>query len=145
MRNIWTSFLVLFCAGLLENCGSRSSAPTPPTAVEKATTLMVASPWTMKSLTIDGTADDTFFVGLQITFTASGFTAKNGDPVWPASGTWSFTDANATFIKRSDDLTIQLDELTASNMQLTLVWTSTTTSGGRANSVAGKHVFVFSH
>jgi len=63
--------------------------------------------------------------------------------VWPASGTWSFTDANAKTIKRSDDLTIQLDELTASSMQVSLVWTSTTTSGGRAGSVAGKHVLYF--
>jgi len=145
MKNIWASLLVLFCVSLLENCGSHSPTPAPPTAVEKATALMVASPWTMKSLTIDGTADDTFFVGLAITFTASGFTAKNGDPVWPASGTWSFTDTNATSFKRSDDLTIQVDNLSESSMQLSLVWTSTTTSGGRANSVAGKHVFVFSH
>lgn len=145
MKNVGSIFLIAFCLCILENCGSSSSPPPPPTAAEKATTLMVASPWSMKSLTIDGVADDTFFKGLQITFTKTGFTAVNGDPVWPATGTWNFTDANATAIKRSDDLTVQLDVLTESSMQLSLVWTSTTTTGGRPNSVAGKHIFIFSH
>lgn len=105
---------------------------------------MTASPWTMTSLTIDGVADNTFFAGLAITFTATGFTATKGDPVWPSSGSWSFTDETATAIKRDDNLIVTINDLGKSSMQLTLVWTMTTTSG-RNTSVAGKHVFVFSH
>jgi len=139
------AFFLLFFSGsfLLENC-SKSAAPAPvPTPVQKATALMVASPWVMKSLTIDGVADNTFFVGLKITFTAKGYTAENGAPVWPASGTWNFTDTNATTIVRDDGLTVLVENLSSSTMQLTLTWTVTTT--GRYNSVAGKHVFIFSH
>lgn len=143
MKTLATFFIILTVTFSLENC-SKSAAPVPePTPVQKATALMVAAPWVMKSLTIDGVADNTFFVGLKISFTATGFTAENGAPVWPASGTWSFTDTNAKVFKRGDDLTIQLDNLTDTSMQLTLEWTSTTT--GRINSVAGKHVFIFSH
>ncbi len=139
-------FILLSSSYLFDNC-SKSAAPTPapaPTPVQKATALMVASPWVMTSLTIDGVSDNTFFVGLKITFTATGFTATNGAPVWPASGSWNFTDTNATTIKRDDGLSVLVENLSSSSMQLTLTWTSTTTSG-RNNSVAGKHVFVFSH
>jgi len=146
MKTIGKTFVMLFMAWLMQCCHSSSSppAPAPPTAVQKATALIDASAWKMQSLTIDGIADTTFFKGLIITFTASSFTAVNGAPVWPATETWTFTDANATAIKRSDNLIVNVDNLTSTAMQLSLDWTTTTTEG-RKNSVAGKHVFIFAH
>jgi hypothetical protein len=64
--------------------------------------------------------------------------------VWPASGTWSFNDTSAKKFIRNDGLSISLDNLSSTSMQLTLIWTQTTTDG-RVQSVAGTHVFTFSH
>src|SRR5689334_15702492 len=131
--------LILVLCILYLSCSKHS--PAPQTPAQKATALLTASAWTMQSLTIDGASDDTFFKGLAITFTGSDFSAQNGEPVWPASGTWDFTDTNATSIKRDDGIVVSIDNLSKTDMQLSLEWTQTTT-GGRVGSIAGKHVFV---
>ena len=103
--------------------------------------MLTANTWTMQSLTIDGVADNTFFQGLKVTFTATGFTAVNGEPVWPASGTWAYTDANAQSFKRDDGVVVTIQNISATTLQVSIPWTQTTT--GRVSSVSGTHVFTF--
>jgi hypothetical protein len=117
--------------------------PTPEeTEVEKATKLL-AGTWTVQNVTVDGTDRTSVYKDVRITFSGSNLTATNGGVVWPASGTWRFTDDTAKTITRSDGLTISVNELTSNKLVAAFPWTKATLGGGRAESVAGQHVFTF--
>ena len=134
-----TSVLLFFA-----HCGGSTSDPAPAeTDTQKNTKLIVASSWTVQSVLVDAVDKSTVYKDLKLTFTAGGFTATNGGTVWPASGSWSFTDDSGKVISRSDGVTINLTEISATKMVLSLAWTKTTLSGGRAQSVSGQHVFTF--
>jgi hypothetical protein len=139
------SIAIAISLATLMNCHHKHHDPTPePTQADKVTALLVAGQWKLSQLQIDDTVDDGFFNGLTITFTNTGFTAVNGDPVWPANGTWSFTDANAQAIKRNDNIEVAIETIDADNLQLSLQWNQTTI-GGRLASVSGKYTFKFGH
>ncbi len=91
---------------------------------------------------MDGADQSGVYKGFTIKFTSTGFTTTNGGAVWPASGTWTFTDATAAVIKRDDGLPINV-EVTDTTLKQTLTWTKTTLAGGRTSSVKGQNVFTF--
>lgn len=118
------------------------------TAVDSKDTvsaLLRSGKWKLNNVTVDGVNKNDLFTGLEITFTTANYSSLNGDPVWPISGTWIFTDDNATAITRIDDLIVTIQSLTASNLTLALNWKKTTLGGGRINSISGNHVFELSH
>jgi hypothetical protein len=124
---------------------SKKSDPAPatptPTAQEEVTKKMTAvTTWKMQSVTVDGADKTSVYKGLTISFTSTAFTTANGGAVWPASGTWTFTSADATSIKRDDGLPVNV-EVTDTTLKLTLTWTKTTLGGGKAYSVSGVNVF----
>jgi hypothetical protein len=80
---------------------------------------------------------------MTLKFTATNYTTTNGGVVWPASGTWTFTDDTAKKIRRNDNLEITLTEITDASLKLTLSWTAGTFGLGRVSSVAGIHSFNF--
>lgn len=127
--------VVLHMAG----CGND---PTPATGAEKATKLLTAATWSTQGVTVDGTSS-TIYNDLQVTFSATGFTATNGGSVWPASGTWNFTDDTGKTMVRGDGLTILVTELMSTKVVMGLTWSKTTLGGGRSESVSGQHVFTF--
>ena len=133
--------LVFFLASI-QSCKKKKGEDPEPTEAEKTTVLLTKATWKLQTLTIDGVADDGFFKDLQVTFTDTGFTAVNGDPIWPASGNWTFTDANARKMKRGDGVEVIIDEITETGFTATIIWDKTTT-GGRVESVPGRHVFKF--
>jgi hypothetical protein len=139
--NLLFSLLIIVSLITFSNCGDTKKDPEP-TEAEKTTKLLTAATWKLQSLTIDGVSDDKFFKGLTITFSATGYTTTNGDPIWPASGTWDYSDGptSARKIKRNDNVEVTIDEITASNLTLSLQWDKTTT-GGRTSSIPGKHIF----
>ena len=121
---------------------SKKSDPTPatPTAQEAVQTKLVANTWKMQSVSVDGVDQTGVYKGLTINFTSSSFTSTNGGAVWPASGSWSFTSADATAIKRDDGIQVTVSA-TDTTLKLTLTWTKTTFGGGRVESVKGQNVF----
>jgi hypothetical protein len=143
MKTINHLFSLLIIVSLItfSNCGDSKKDPEP-TEAEKTTKLLTAATWKLQSLTIDGVSDSNFFKGLTISFTETGFSTTNGDPIWPATGTWSYTDGTTTArkIKRNDNVEVAIDEITATGLTLSIQWDKTTT-GGRTNSIAGKHIF----
>lgn len=120
----------------LSSCGGDG-----PSASEVMTKKLIAHPWNLQSATVDGTDKTSTYTGLAITFTKTGFTASNGLPIWPASGTWEFIDKQAKGIIRNDDLEITITEATATTLKLTFTWSKTTFEPGRVGSVDGLHVF----
>jgi hypothetical protein len=113
------------------------------TAQQKAMKLITGT-WTSTNVTVDGVNKNDLFTGFTLTLSPAVFSSSNGDPVWPVSGTWNFTDGNATAFIRNDGVVVSVNALTETSLTLTLQWDKTTFGGGRTNSVSGQHVFEFS-
>ena len=105
--------------------------------------LSTGGPWTLQSVSVNGVDRTSMYAGLTVTFSSTGYTTVNGGAVWPASGTWNFTDAFGSTIRRSDGVDISLIDITEDRLVLSLVWSKTTLGNGRTGSVAGQHEFTF--
>ena len=144
---------LLSVVGMLSSCGG--SEPNPePTAGDLVLASLATSPWKVKSVTVDGVDKSSMFADLTITFTSNqsldgkpsafsgSFTATNGGVVWPATGTWTITDPTVgSSLSRSDGVTIQLSEASATSIKMSLAWSKNTFGAGRVGSVKGQHVF----
>lgn len=123
---------------VLSACGDSS-----PSATEVTVNQLKANTWRINSVIVDATDQTALFNNMTLSFTATDYTTTNGKAVWPASGTWSFTDDTAKKIKRSDNLEITIVEITEATLKLSLTWATGTLGTGRVESVAGNHVFSF--
>lgn len=121
-------------------------APPAPTQEEVVTALLTgdgsAKTWTVQSVKVDGVDKSSLFSGMTIKFTEGTFTVTNGGPLWPGSGSWSFTNDQAVTIERNDGTEIDVS-VTETSLTLTMPWNKTTFGPGRTKSVSGQHVFTF--
>ena len=129
---------------LFASCGGKDPAPS---VGDKAISNLVTSPWKIVSVTIDGVDNTSLFTGFTITFTkatsnAGSYTAVNGGLVWPTSGQWTIVDMNtAGSFLRNDGIEVQLLEVTATSLKMSLIWGKNTFGPGRIGSVSGQHIF----
>jgi hypothetical protein len=138
------NLVFMIFAGCLVVVLSHCSKDNPSPAEEKKITeLLTSGAWKIQSVHIDGVPHDELFEDLNLTFTATGFTATNGDAVWPSSGTWDFTDKTATSFTRNDGIEVVIEEITDSRLVLSLMWAETLLGGGRVKSIEGENVFEF--
>lgn len=130
----------LFVCGLLfvQSCGKKDPSPT-----EQASAILNSGLWKMKTVLVDGVDQTNIYKGLTITFTSSAYTTTNGGQVWPASGTWIFSDNTGKAITRSDGLPVTLPSADNNTLVLKLTWSKTTFGPGRASSLKGDNVFTF--
>ncbi len=135
------SLAVILSMLVLSSCGGGGGS-TPP-ATEVTTNQLKANTWRISTVTVDGVDQTTLFAGMTLSFTATNYTTTNGKAVWPASGTWSFTDNTAKKIKRSDNLEVTIAEVSSTTLKLSLNWATGSLGTGRVESVAGNHVFSF--
>ncbi len=126
---------------LIISCGGSDPAPTEQEVVTEA---LVSGTWKVQSVTVDGADQSSIYTGLIINFTATGFSASNGSPVWPASASWSFTDDLAKTII-IDGLEISIVEASSVKLVLKLTWNKTTLGPGRVASLSGQNIFTFAH
>ena len=142
-----TFLLIMAVATLVHLSGCKGGTADPTPAVvskqDEVKAKLTSPTWKMQSVTVDGADKTTLYKDLTLKFTASGFTSTNGGAIWPATGTWSFTTADATAVKRDDGLVVTLQEVTDTSLKLALTWTKTTLGSGRIESVSGQHVFSF--
>lgn len=141
MKNYAISLLLLAAILMTSGCKKKPDPKPRNSPME----LLIAHPWDVVSVKVDGVDQTDLFTGLTVKFTAGGFTATNGDPVWPSSGTWLFGDEQATIINRGDGVDMQIGELTETALILKLYWDQATYGPGRVGSVEGEHVFSFSN
>jgi hypothetical protein len=134
--------VVLFLLLLLVVACKKDKDPQP-SAVELTVEKLTSSGWVLNKLTVDEVDQTSLFRDLTLSFTATSFTTTNGDPVWPTTGTWSFTDDTATEILRSDGVTIIIEEVSSTKLELSLMWDETSFAEGRKKSIEGNHVFTF--
>lgn len=144
------SILALAAVCFLAGCGGSDPEPAPSQS-EKVTQMLTATggTWTPASssgITVDGVdVTEDLFPGFTITFQDGTFTTTGTSPVWLREDTWRFKDESATVIIRGqDDKEVVIEQISASQLKLTLEWSETTTQGGRKGSLKGKHVFTLS-
>ena len=123
---------------VLSACGDSS-----PSATEITANQLKANTWRISSVMVDATDQTALFTNMTLSFTASEYTTTNGKAVWPASGTWSFTDNTAKKIKRSDNVEVTIIEINDTSLKLSLNWATNSFGPGRVESVAGNHLFSF--
>ena len=140
-KQLLLSILAVVAIGSLSNCGD--DEPTLPSKQEEVTEILTGSPWKINTVSVNGTDKTLTYKDLGLTFTETGFTSADGEPVWPASGTWSFTSAEATSFTRNDGLVVTIQQATETSLKLALTWNKTTLGSGRTQSVSGSHVFSF--
>lgn len=138
--------LLIVAAWALFGCGGDDPKPTES---ERVTQLLTAGSgtWTPPStggITVDGVdVTEELFPAFSITFSNETFSTTGSSPVWLRQDTWTFKDNAAKIIIRGQDQReITLTEISESQLKLTLEWPATTTSGGRAGSLKGKHEFL---
>jgi hypothetical protein len=146
MKTINNKFFLSVLTGVLALClliiGS-CSKKDDPSAEEINKGLLSSGTWKISSVAVDGVDRASLFTGMTLQFQAGSYTTANGGAVWPASGNWSFIDANALSIKRSDDVTVTISTITETSLVLGLTWSKTTLGKGRVDSFSGQHVFTF--
>ena len=133
--------LLVLLLTLLVGCAETNHDPEP-SVQDKTRSKMIANHWIIQAVKVDGVDRSLIYNGLTIRFGESSFETTNGGEVWPTSGLWQFTTADATIIKRNDGIEIQV-EVTEAMLRLTLQWAKTTYAGGRQNSVKGTNIFTF--
>ncbi len=131
---------VLMSVTVLSSCGDDDDEPSEADVVKAQ---LISSTWKVSSVTVDGGNQSSVYAGLNVSFTSSGFTSINGEPVWPSSGTWQFTSDDAEAIRRNDGLIVEIISISDSQLKLGLTWDESTIGSGRSASVSGEHVFTF--
>jgi hypothetical protein len=143
------SFALLLSVVAFSGCNKEDVKPTES---EKTTEILVSGTgkWTPSStagVTVDGldvTSD--LFSGFTITFTADKIITTGTSPVWLREDTWTFKDETARIILRGqDDKEIRIEEISSTQLQLSLEWDQTTyAEGGKSKSIPGTFVFTLS-
>jgi hypothetical protein len=147
MKNYTSQFsgiLLLLTLSTFAMTFSSCKGDDDPFAAEKNRNLLVGN-WQVNNVKVKGVDKTGDFAGLILQFVPGTFQATNGEPVWPASDTWAFTDDTATSFVRGDGVVVTITTITPMSLILTLsgevtTWEATT---GRANSVSGEYVFTF--
>lgn len=99
--------------------------------------------WSINTVMVDGVDETSSFAGMALSFTSSSFTTTNSNPIWPANGTWSFTDATGKTFKINDQLVVTVVQASSTALSFSLTWTKTTFGGGREQSISGGYEFNF--
>jgi hypothetical protein len=124
---------------LVVGCKESGSDPSPIDAMKS---ILTSGSWQLQSVTVDNVDKTSTYAGLTLSFTATAFTATNGHAIWPASGSWQFSDDSGKNLLRGDQLPITIgDATTSAKLVLSLNWNKTTYGSGRVASVKGNHVF----
>ena len=143
VKNIVLAFTLIGIVSLTACGGGDTPAPVVDPTQEIIDAL--TKTWSVSSVTLDNTDVTTDWNGFTLTFDSSkGYsaTALNAESilVWPASGSYSFPNANNTNqILRNDGVEITLSNVTETSATLSFQITG---RNGRTEGLIGQWVFV---
>lgn len=85
---------------------------------------------------VDKTGSNT---GFTLTFGATNYTTQQGGVVWPATGTWKFTNDTAKALTREDGIEVAILSISENNLDISFSWNKTTFGPGRSASIPGTY------
>ncbi|MBT1698875.1 hypothetical protein KK083_18420 [Fulvivirgaceae bacterium PWU4] len=132
------SLLAMACVVLLTTF-SGCNKDEGESARARTERLLKSASWKLNKVTVDGVDQTNLYTGMILTAGVGTYTAQNGDPVWPSTGTWKLIDDKT--IDRDNGVTVTIEKLDENVLTLSLVWNKTTYGAGRQQSVSGNHVF----
>ena len=133
------SVILVVAIFLLSLSGCKKDAPL--TAQEKVTAMLTSATWVTNTVTIDGVDYSVLYNNFSIKFDKSTYTTTSGGPVWNASGTWVFINAEATLMKMDGVREVTINSITGDFLELSFQWEQNTFEPGRSKSVKGKQKF----
>ena len=137
IKSVAVTFLVIAMA-MLNGCKKND----PPSSQETVTAqLTSAAAWQSSVVTVDGVDRSDVYKDFSITFGKNTYTTQSGSPIWKASGTWAFANAEATKMKLDGVTEVEINSISADLLELTIQWNQDTFEPGRINSVKGKNKF----
>ena len=137
IKSVAVTFLVIAMA-MLNGC-KKNDPPSPQETV--TTQLTSAAAWQSPVVTVDGVDKSDVYKDFSITFGKNTYTTQSGSPIWKASGTWAFANAEATKMKLDGNIDVEINFISTDILELSLQWNEDTFEPGRINSVKGKNKF----
>lgn len=117
----------------------------PQTEADKIRSLLIAGEWSLQTAIVDQVDQTSLYQGLILSFTTTSFTSVNGGVVWPSNGSWEFKDESGEAIIRGDGLEIVIATIDESTLEISFTLVEGSLGEARQSSVAGNHVFTFTH
>lgn len=108
---------------------------------ERMTGILTSSAWKLDRVTLDGVDNSDEFTGMTLRFESNTYASTNAVPVWPLSDTWQFADETAREFTRGDEVSVKIENVNDSVLELSLYWDHNTLGTGRAASIRGRYVF----
>jgi hypothetical protein len=131
-----TICLLSFSGHFLSSCSESSTE-----SAQDKTRKLLAGNWHVSNVTLDGVNKNDSFADFTLIFSANAFSSTNGEPAWPTSGSWAFTDDTAHSMVRDDDTVVEITSVTEQKLTLTFQWEQNVLGGGRLNTTSGDFVF----
>ena len=138
MNSITKIALAILLLAVVSISGCKDHAPNVQERVEG---MLVSAEWNQPVVTVDGVDHSDLYQNFTIRFNKNTYTSSGGSPLWPAAGTWNFTDESAKAINLDGKMEIHINEITDVNLELAFQNDNTTFASGRVKSVGGKNVF----
>jgi len=121
---------------LINACGSDKESEK-----DRTNRLLKSTTWKLNRVTIDGVDKTNDYTGMTLKISDGTYTSTNGEPVWPASGTWKLIDN--TTAERDGSEAVHINGVTETSLTLSLDWQKTTLGEGRLSSIKGAYSFEF--
>lgn len=136
-----TRIITIFLLVLVELAAtSCSDSAAPASETDRVRKLLTnGGKWTLVRLTVGGVDQTSSNAGFTIVFGTNTYITNDGEPVWAANGTWSFTDSTAKEFAREDGLVVSILSITDKTLDLGLSWSKTTFESGRLSSIPGTY------
>ena len=123
--------LILFIVTLLAlNVACDNTKEVEKTAQEKFTEQIIGN-WTASAVTVDNVSL-TGFESFSLNLEDGTYTSTNSNGLWPAQGTWQYTDTGITSITRDDGVVMSVSLIDDKNLEISFTYNL---SGGRLTGV----------
>lgn len=105
--NKYSAFFVLLMAVVIAMVSCDEAKNEVEKSIQDKFTEQIVGTWNVNTVEVDGvTLSD--FNGFSLTLSDGSYTTTNGNGIWPAQGTWKYTDSGITSITRDDGIEIAI-------------------------------------
>lgn len=135
MKTLYKILFLTFTAGIiLIGCDKDKEVEK---SVQEKFTEEITGTWSASSVVVDN-VNLTDFNSFSLTLGDGTYSTENANGVWPATGTWSYTDTGITSITRDDNIVMTINLVDDNTLTISFIYSS---SGGRTNGINDNYTF----